>query len=167
MSKKTDITESLAAHLKLRDIAENRKVDMKLGNKTYKVHRLCNWTARKITVLLWESRLLIEEEKGVAINMKALVNNRKIVPRVLSYAILKYPWRIRLWHWYMWRMIDRRHTQAEYQEALLTVFGQATDLDFYLSNLTSLLQSAVGEMMMAKETILPIAAAQSSEQKTT
>lgn len=157
---------SLAAQLKLREIAENRKMSITLGNRTYKVHRLGNWTSTKITELMWRSQMLVKEGANLEINMDALMNNRTVVPRVLSYAILKYPWKIRLFHWWTWRKIDRTYTQEQYKDALGKIFSYGMDLDFYLSNLTFLLQAAMPEMMMAKETISSIAARQSSEQKT-
>lgn len=158
---------SLAAQLKLREIADNRRMTITMGNKEYKVHRLGNWTSTKITELMWKSQMLVTEGQNLEINMNALVNNRTVVPRVLSYAILKYPWKIRLFQWYMWRKIDRLYTQEQYKEALGKIFSYGMDLDFYLSNLTFLLQAAMPEMMMAKETISSIAARQSSEPKTT
>lgn len=157
---------SLAAQLKLREIAENRKMSITLGNRTYKVHRLGNWTSTKITELMWKSQILVKEGSNMEINMDALINNRTVVPRVLSYAILKYPWKIRLFHWWTWRRINRDYTQEQYKEALSKIFSYGMDLDFYLSNLTFLLQAAMPEMMMAKETISSIAAKQSSERKT-
>ncbi len=158
---------SLAAQLKLREIAENKKMSITLGKRTYKVHRLGNWTSTKITELMWKSQILVKEGSNMEINMDALINNRTVVPRVLSYAILKYPWKIRLFHWWTWRRINRDYTQEQYKEALSKIFSYGMDLDFYLSNLTFLLQAAMPEMMMAKETISSIAAKQNSERKTT
>lgn len=163
----TEKGASLAAQLKLREIAENKKMSITLGKSTYKVHRLGNWTSTKITELMWRSQMLVKEGANLEINMDALMNNRTVVPRVLSYAILKYPWKIRLFHWWVWRKIDRTYTQEQYKDALGKIFSYGMDLDFYLSNLTFLLQAAMPEMMMAKETISSIAARQSSEQKTT
>ena len=163
----TEKGASLAAQLKLREIAENKKMSITLGKSTYKVHRLGNWTSTKITELMWRSQMLVKEGANLEINMDALMNNRTVVPRVLSYAILKYPWKIRLFHWWAWRKIDRTYTQEQYKDALGKIFSYGMDLDFYLSNLTFLLQAAMPEMMMAKETISSIAARQSSEQKTT
>lgn len=163
----TEKGASLAAQLKLREIAENKKMSITLGKSTYKVHRLGNWTSTKITELMWRSQMLVKEGANLEINMDALMNNRTVVPRVLSYAILKYPWKIRLFHWWTWRKIDRTYTQEQYKDALGKIFSYGMDLDFYLSNLTFLLQAAMPEMMMAKETISSIAARQSSEQKTT
>lgn len=163
----TEKGASLAAQLKIREIAENKKMSITLGKSTYKVHRLGNWTSTKITELMWQSQMLVKEGANLEINMDALMNNRTVVPRVLSYAILKYPWKIRLFHWWAWRKIDRTYTQEQYKDALGKIFSYGMDLDFYLSNLTFLLQAAMPEMMMAKETISSIAARQSSEQKTT
>lgn len=163
----TEKGASLAAQLKLREIAENKKMSITLGKSTYKVHRLGNWTSTKITELMWRSQMLVKDGANLEINMDALMNNRTVVPRVLSYAILKYPWKIRLFHWWTWRKIDRTYTQEQYKDALGKIFSYGMDLDFYLSNLTFLLQAAMPEMMMAKETISSIAARQSSEQKTT
>ena len=163
----TEKGASLAAQLKLREIAENKKMSITLGKRTYKVHRLGNWTSTKITELMWKSQILVKEGSNMEINMDALINNRTVVPRVLSYAILKYPWKIRLFHWWTWRRINRDYTQEQYKEALSKIFSYGMDLDFYLSNLTFLLQAAMPEVMMAKETMLSIVAKQNSAQKTT
>ena len=72
-----------------------------------------------------------------------------------------------MFHWAFWRKINKKYSQEDYTPALNKIFSYGVDLDFYLSNLTFLLQAAMPEVMMAKETMLSIVARQNSAQKTT
>lgn len=162
-----DKTPSLAARLRLNEIANNEKVEMKLGKKTYKIHRLGNWTSMKIMDLTWRSQTIIQNSNELTLNIDALICNRLVAPKIISYAILKYPWKIKLFHWAFWRKINKKYSQEDYTPALHKIYSYGVDLDFYLSNLTFLLQAAMPEVMMAKETMLSIVAKQNSAQKTT
>ena len=163
----TEKTPSLSARLRLSEIANNEKVEMKLGRKKYNIHRLGNWTSTRVMELIWKSQLLIQNGNSMTLNVDALTCNRLVTPKIISYAILKYPWKIRLFHWALWRKINRKYSQEDYTAAISKIFSYAVDLDFYLSNLTYLLQAAMPEVMMAKETMLSIVAKQNSAQKTT
>lgn len=163
----TDKIPSLSARLRLSEIANNEKVEMKLGKKKYNIHRLGNWTSTRVMELIWKSQLLIQNGDNMTLNVDALTCNRLVTPKIISYAILKYPWKIRLFHWAFWRKINRKYSQEDYTAAISKIFSYAVDLDFYLSNLTYLLQAAMPEVMMAKETMLSIVAKQNSAQKTT
>ena len=160
-------TPSLSARLRLNEIANNEKVEMKLGKKNYNIHRLGNWTSMKIMDLIWKSQTIIQNGNELTLNIDALICNRLVAPKVISYAILKYPWKIRMFHWAFWRKINKKYSQEDYAPALNKIFSYGVDLDFYLSNLTFLLQAAMPEVMMAKETMLSIVARQNSAQKTT
>lgn len=147
----------------LQALEENEKLSFTLGKKTYRIARLGNWTSRRINKLLYElRRKKIETPEDIL----SSDDDRKLVAQVVAIAILRFPWRIKLFHWYLWRKLDRKYSQEDFAP-IISVLIENSDMGFFSKNLASLHAAASMETMMTKETITNIAAKLNSEQETT
>lgn len=146
---------------KLQELEENEKLSFQLGKKTYKIARLGQWTSRKINRLVFNIQKVRSEE-----NIRESDEDRLLVPKVISLAILKYPWKIRLFHWYLWRKLDRKYSQEDFLPIISKIIDNS-DMAFFSKNLASLHMAAMMETEITKETITNIAARLKSEQETT
>lgn len=147
----------------LQALEENEKLSFTLGKKTYRIARLGNWTSRRINKLLYElRRKKIETPEDIL----SSDDDRKLVAQVVAIAILRFPWRIRLFYWYLWRKLDRKYSQEDFAP-IISVLIENSDMGFFSKNLASLHAAASMETMMTKETITNIAAKLNSEQETT
>ena len=138
----------------LQALEENEKLSFTLGKKTYRIARLGNWTSRRIKKIETPEDILSSDD------------DRKLVAQVVAIAILRFPWRIRLFHWYLWRKLDRKYSQEDFAP-IISVLIENSDMGFFSKNLASLHAAASMETMMTKETITNIAAKLNSEQETT
>lgn len=146
---------------KLQELEENEKLTFQLGKKTYKIARLGQWTSRKINRLIFDIQKARSEE-----DIRESDEDRLLVPKVISLAILKYPWKIRLFHWYLWRKLDRKYSQQDFLPIISKIIDNS-DMAFFSKNLASLHMAAMMETEITKETITNIAARLKSEQETT
>ena len=145
----------------LQQLEENERLSFQLGKKTYKIARLSNWTSRKI------NRLIFALQKDRAeLDIRESDADRLLVPKVISLAILKYPWKIKLFHWYLWRKLDKKYSQQDFLPIISKIIDNS-DMAFFSKNLASLHMAAMMETEMTKETITNIAARLKSEQETT
>lgn len=147
----------------LQAIEDNERLSFTLGKKTYRIARLGNWTSRRINKLLYELR---RKKLQTADDILSSDEDRKIVAQVVAIAILRFPWRIKLFYWYLWRKLDRKYSQADFSPIISKIIDNS-DMGFFSSNLASLHATATMETMMTKETITNIAAKLNSEQGTT
>lgn len=148
---------------KLRQLESNEKLSFTLGKKTYKVQRLCNWTSRKI------NRLICELQRKKLDTVEDVINSdedRVLMPKIISIAILKTPLKIKLFHWYLWRKLDKKYDQRDYDQIIGKIISNS-DVAFFSKNLASLHAAAMMEAEITKETITSIAAKLKSEQETT
>ena len=146
---------------KLQELEENEKLTFQLGKKTYKIARLGQWTSRKINRLIFDIQKARSEEDIIESD-----EDRLLVPKVISLAILKYPWKIKLFHWYLWRKLDRKYSQQDFLPIISKIIDNS-DMAFFSKNLASLHMAAMMETEITKETITSIAARLKSEQETT
>lgn len=146
---------------KLQELEENEKLTFQLGKKTYKIARLGQWTSRKINRLIFDIQKARSEE-----DIRESDEDRLLVPKVISLAILKYPWKIKLFHWYLWRKLDRKYSQQDFLPIISKIIDNS-DMAFFSKNLASLHMAAMMETEITKETITNIAARLKSEQETT
>lgn len=146
---------------KLQELEENEKLSFQLGKKTYKIARLGQWTSRKINRLVFDIQRARSEE-----DIRESDEDRLLVPKVISLAILKYPWKIKLFHWYLWRKLDRKYSQQDFLPIISKIIDNS-DMAFFSKNLASLHMAAMMETEITKETITNIAARLKSEQETT
>lgn len=146
----------------LQQLEENEKLTFTLGNKTYRIARLSNWTSRKINRLIFQLQKMRSEEEPD----RSSDADRLLVPQVISMAILRRPWKIRLWHWFLWRKLDKKYGQADFAP-IIDVILNNSDMAFFSKNLASLHMAAMTETEITKETITSIAARLKSEQETT
>lgn len=146
---------------KLQELEENEKLTFQLGKKTYKIARLGQWTSRKINRLVFDIQRARSEE-----DIRESDEDRLLVPKVISLAILKYPWKIKLFHWYLWRKLDRKYSQEDFLPIISKIIDNS-DMAFFSKNLASLHMAAMMETEITKETITNIAARLKSEQETT
>ena len=146
---------------KLQELEENEKLTFQLGKKTYKIARLGQWTSRKINRLVFDIQKARSEE-----DIRESDEDRLLVAKVISLAILKYPWKIKLFHWYLWRKLDRKYSQQDFLPIISKIIDNS-DMAFFSKNLASLHMAAMMETEITKETITNIAARLKSEQETT
>ena len=145
----------------LQQLEENERLSFQLGKKTYKIARLSNWTSRKI------NRLIFALQKDRAeLDIRESDADRLLVPKVVSLAILKYPWKVKLFHWYLWRKLDKKYSQQDFLPIISKIIDNS-DMAFFSKNLASLHMAAMMETEITKETITNIAARLKSEQETT
>ena len=146
---------------KLQELEENEKLSFQLGKKTYKIARLSQWTSRKINRLVFQLQKARSED-----DIRESDEDRLLVAKVISLAILKYPWKIKLFHWYLWRKLDRKYSQQDFLPIISKIIDNS-DMAFFSKNLASLHMAAMMETEITKETITNIAARLKSEQETT
>ena len=146
---------------KLQELEENEKISFQLGKKTYKIARLSQWTSRKINRLVFDIQKARSEE-----DIRESDEDRLLIPKVISLAILKYPWKIKMFHWYLWRKLDRKYSQQDFLPIISKIIDNS-DMAFFSKNLASLHMAAMMETEITKETITNIAARLKSEQETT
>ena len=156
-----DMDKVLEIREKLQELEENEKLTFQLGKKTYKIARLGQWTSRKINRLVFDIQKARSEE-----DIRESDEDRLLIPKVISLAILKYPWKIRLFHWYLWRKLDRKYSQEDFLPIISKIIDNS-DMAFFSKNLASLHMAAMMETEITKETITNIAARLKSEQETT
>lgn len=153
----------LEINQKLQELEDNEKLTFKLGQRKYKIARLCNWTSRKINRLIFK---LQQQKLETAQDVLDSDSDRVLMPKIISIAILRRPWKIRLFHWYLWRRLDKKYNQRDYEQ-IISVIINNSDMAFFSKNLASLHMAAMMETEMTKETITSIAAKLKSEQETT
>ena len=146
---------------KLQELEETEKLSFQLGKKTYKIARLGQWTSRKINRLVFQLQKARSED-----DIRESDEDRLLVAKVISLAILKYPWKIKLFHWYLWRKLDRKYSQQDFLPIISKIIDNS-DMAFFSKNLASLHMAAMMETEITKETITNIAARLKSEQETT
>lgn len=156
-----DMDKIIEIREKLQELEENEKLTFQLGKKTYKIARLGQWTSRKINRLIFDIQKSRSEE-----DIRESDEDRLLVPKVISLAILKYPWKIKLFHWYLWRKLDRKYSQQDFLPIISKIIDNS-DMAFFSKNLASLHMAAMMETEITKETITNIAARLKSEQETT
>lgn len=145
----------------LQQLEDNEKLSFQLGKKTYKIARLGQWTAMKINKLIFQLQKKRSEE-----DIRESDEDRLLVPKVISLAILKHPWKIKIFHWYLWRKLNRKYSQADFTPIISKIIDNS-DMAFFSKNLASLHMAAMMETEITKETITNIAARLKSEQETT
>ena len=146
---------------KLQELEENEKLSFQLGKKTYKIARLGQWTSRKINRLVFQLQKARSED-----DIRESDEDRLLVAKVISLAILKYPWKIKLFHWCLWRKLDRKYSQQDFLPIISKIIDNS-DMAFFSKNLASLHMAAMMETEITKETITNIAARLKSELETT
>ena len=156
-----DMEKIMELRDQLQQLEQNEKLSFQLGKKTYKIARLGQWTSMRINRLIFELQKKRSEE-----DIRESDDDRLLVPKVISLAILKYPWRIRLFHWYLWRKLNRKYSQQDFLPIISKIIDNS-DMAFFSKNLASLHMAAMMETEITKETITNIAARLKSEQETT
>lgn len=148
---------------KLQELEDNEKLTFVLGKKTYRIARLNNWTSRRINRLIFR---LQDKRIDTARDVMGSDADRVLIPKIISLAILRRPWKIKLFHWYLWRRLDKKYNQADFH-SIISVIINNSDMNFFSKNLVSLHMAAMMETEITKETITNIAAKLKSERETT
>ena len=157
------MTEKIAdINEKLQKLEDNEKITFTLGKKKYKIARLCNWTSRKINKYIFA---LQKKKLETADDVIDSAEDRVLMPKIISIARLRRPWKIKMFHWYLWRKLDKRYDQSDF-EKIISVIINNSDMAFFSKNLASLHMAAMMETEITKETITSIAAKLKSEQET-
>ncbi|MBR4983177.1 MAG: hypothetical protein IKY94_11530 [Lachnospiraceae bacterium] len=147
----------------LQSLEDNEKKVFQLGKKKYKIARLSNWTSRKINRLIFQ---LQSKRLDNELDILGSDEDRKLMPKIISLAILRRPWRIKLFHWFLWRKLDKKYNQKDYLNVISIIIDNS-DMNFFSKNLASLHLAAMMETEITKVTITNIAAKLKSEQETT
>lgn len=155
--------EIIDINQKLQQLEANEKLSFVLGKKTYRIARLNNWTSRKINRLIFK---LQEKRVETAKDVTGSDEDRVLMPKIISLAILRRPWKIKLFHWYLWRRLDKKYNQKDFNSVISVIINNS-DMDFFSKNLVSLHMAAMMETEITKETITSIAAKLKSERETT
>lgn len=155
--------EIIDINQKLQQLEANEKLSFVLGKKTYRIARLNNWTSRKINRLIFK---LQEKRFETAKDVTGSDEDRVLMPKIISLAILRRPWKIKLFHWYLWRRLDKKYNQKDFNSVISVIINNS-DMDFFSKNLVSLHMAAMMETEITKETITSIAAKLKSERETT
>ena len=153
--------ETLELREQLQQLEDNERLSFQLGKKTYKIARLSQWTSMRINRLIFQL-----QKKRSELDIRESDEDRLLVPKVISLAILKYPWKIRMFHWYLWRKLNRKYSQADFMPIISKIIDNS-DMAFFSKNLASLHMAAMMETEISKETTTNIAARLKSEQETT
>lgn len=128
---------SPTAQRKQYEIANDIPFEVKLGKKTYKCRYLKEWTSGKISYLIAQYEPNPKADaKGM---IKIMAHNNTLASKCTSLLILGSYWKIKLFHWWLWRKIYRNSTGKELTEALTTVY-EALDLSFFFQNMILLEQ---------------------------
>lgn len=158
------MTEKIAdINEKLRQLEDNEKLTFTLGRKKYRIARLCNWTSRRINKYIFALQRKKLETPEDVINSD---DDRILIPKIISIAILRRPWKIRMFHWYLWRRLDKKYDQSQFEKVISVIINNS-DMAFFSKNLASLHMAAMMETEMTKETITSIEARLKSQQETT
>ena len=153
--------ETLDLREQLQQLEDNERLTFQLGSRTYKIARLSQWTSMRINRLIFQL-----QKKRSELDIRESDEDRLLVPKVISLAILKYPWKIRMFHWYLWRKLNRKYSQVDFMPIISKIIDNS-DMAFFSKNLASLHMAAMMETEISKETTTNIAARLKSEQETT
>ena len=145
------------------DLADDIPFNVNIGKRTFKCRYLNSWTQRKITRVLLKAEAL-DSEGGLGNLFKAVKDNSTLAPKVVSYLILRSAWKVKLFHWFFWRYLDRTCPPRYLNDPLISAV-KSCDMGFFLQNM-----GLMSELMMSKKkwTIAEVAqfrAEQNSDQE--
>lgn len=139
-------------------------IEVNIGNKRHKIKRLNNWASAKITKLVLKGELLLSDDKKDT--MVSFNENRLLVPKCLSIALLASWWKILMFHWIYWRYLNIKYSQKDYRTALFDILN-FSDITFFFVNMASLQKYVTHEQEMTSQTTLSITQNQKQEQQVT
>lgn len=142
------------------ELMDNDKIIIHLGNNSYKVKRLTNWVSGKLSKLILKGELSLSDDKKQT--LISFDNNRSLVPKCLSIAILGSWWKVLLFHWVYWRILNLKYSQSDYKDAILKVID-FSDIRFFFLNMASLQGLVEYEEKMTNQTTKSIIQNQKSD----
>lgn len=146
------------------DLIDDVGIYIYLGTKRKKVKRLKNWAAAKITRLILEGELMLSDDKKTTLT--SFNENRLLVPKCLSLAILGSWWKIKLFYWIYWRYLNIKYTQEDFNQAIKDVLN-FSDISFFFHNMAFLQSLVEAEKEMTSQSTKSIIQKQESERKMT
>lgn len=157
---KTTTQPSAAAQKKQYEIREDIPFIVTVGKKQFKCRYLKEWTAGKI------SYLIVQRDPNPKASTKEMValmsKNNTISSKCVSLLILEKPWKVRFFHWYLWRWIYKHSTARELSAALMTVY-EALDLSFFFQNMTLIAEMNTLKKRLTKTELKQLSAELQSE----
>ncbi len=153
---------SAAAQEKQYNISKDVPFSVTVAGKTYKCRYLKEWTAGKISLLIVQRDPNPKAEAKEMIELMA--KNNTISSKCVSLLILEKPWKIKLFHWYLWRWIYKHAIARELSTALLTVY-EALDLSFFFQNMQLIAEMNILKMRLTKTELKQLSAELQSERK--
>lgn len=159
------IKEAEAAKLQA-DVTDNTPIEFRIGRKKYKVRRLTNYVAHKMSKLIAAGQLRVEKaENGET--MQILELNRKLVPQCISLMLLSRSWKVMLFHWFLWRKLHWCYTQEDYAGLISNILDNNQESSFFFRNMASLQANNILMIQMTKASTNSILQKHVSEQSTT
>lgn len=138
-----------------------------LGAKKYKVKRLKNWTADRISYeIAKKNGTLVSEGDDISDILNSMKASGDLCSKVISLAILGSWWKIKLFHPIFWRYISRATTQSDQHRALSAVIDKL-ELRFFFLNMILLENMNQLRMKLARMEAQQYQAELESEQKQT
>ncbi len=133
-----------------------------IGKKSYKCRYLKDWTSHQISIEIVKAAP--NPVADVTELVKLLSTHITLPSKVLSMLILEKPWKIMLFHWYLWRKFYMTTTQRDKSAALITVY-EALDLSFFFQNIQLIAEMNTLRMRMTKTELKQLSAELQSERK--
>lgn len=144
------------------DLLDNSKLEFKVGNKKYKIARLSNWVALKMSKYILNAESLQGSDLDRDAKLKSIVANRTIAPKCISLMMLKSAIKVKLFHWFKWRQLHYLKSQEDYAGILDKILNDQ-DTMFFFQNMASLQASNILESQMTEMSTKNIIARHTSE----
>lgn len=164
MSKRNDRAK---AELLQADYMTNAPAEFYVGRRKYKIKRLSNWPALKMSKYIAQSEFIAtSEDKSTDKIMLSLVMNRTLAPKCISLMMLKRPLKVFLFHAIQWRWLHLFYSQEEYSEILQGALN-GSESNFFFQNTAFLQASNILTMEMTRADTKSIAQKHASPAPTT
>lgn len=145
---------TLETDLRLQNVMDNaaERITVPSGY-TFRIKRLTNRPATIIGRLITKGHIAAERtEEGDFVNMAInMNNNRELLPKVASIAILHSPLKIFFFHWIYWRYLNQILDQRDFKALFEYIYGQEEIKDFFF-NMASLRRQNLIATMPAQKT---------------
>lgn len=164
LNKESEIAK---AALLQSSIMDNDAIEILVGKKKYKIKRLGNWVSGRIDKLIAQCQFIQTEDKTDTKKVITTMSlNREVVPKCLSYMILKNPIKVFFFHWIYWRYLHLFFGQYDYSQILQQMYS-GEEAQFFFRNMTSLQMNNMLTMEMTRADMRNIAQKLASGASTT
>lgn len=138
-----------------------------LGSQKYRVRRLKDWTANRISYeIAKKNGTLVSEGDDICAILNSMKSSGDLCSKIISLAVLGSWWKIKLFHPIFWRYISRIATQSDLNKSLSTIIDKL-ELRFFFLNMILLENMNQLRMKLARMEAQQYQAELESEQKQT